>query len=63
MAQRVARLLLPGVNAKGAARRTVGEAVAFLERTPEPLSLFARVARAFTTAPGHEVTCRKSGRS
>jgi hypothetical protein len=44
-----ARLLLPGVNARGAGRNAVQEAVDYLERSPDPEQLFARTARDHTT--------------
>jgi hypothetical protein len=40
-----ARLLLPGVNARGAGRSAVREAVDFLEEAPVPYDLFSAVAR------------------
>jgi hypothetical protein len=47
-ALRAARLLLPAVNAAGAKRTTVDDAVQYLGDTPAPEVLFARVARDYT---------------
>jgi hypothetical protein len=44
-ALRAARLLLPVLNAKGAARATVRDAVDFLEETPDVDAVFARATR------------------
>lgn len=46
-AVRAARLLLPGVNASGAGKRAVNEAVTYLEESPAPDLLFGRTARSF----------------
>jgi hypothetical protein len=43
-----ARLLLPAINAAGAGRATVREAVDLLERAPTPETLFTRVAKSYT---------------
>jgi hypothetical protein len=42
-----ARQLLPGINATGAGRTAVAEAVDYLVESPEPSALFARAARSF----------------
>jgi hypothetical protein len=46
-AMRAARLLLPSVNANGASRRVVGDAVDYLAEAPAPEALFSRAARTF----------------
>ena len=51
-AMRAARLLLPAVNASGANRRTVGEAVDYLERSDDPGALFARTAKIYGERKG-----------
>jgi hypothetical protein len=61
-ALRAARLLLPVLNARGAARATVRDAVHFLEETPAADAIFARAARSFparTTRPSlHDASVR-----
>jgi hypothetical protein len=44
-----ARLLLPGVNARGAGKGAVQDAVDYLERSSDPEQLFARTARHHST--------------
>jgi hypothetical protein len=57
-----ARLLLPVINARGAPRGTVQEAVEFLGETPAVDAIFARAARSFpnrSTEPSrHDATVR-----
>ena len=50
-AVRAARLILPTLNASGARRSTVQEAVGYLEESPAAQTMFSRAARSFALSP------------